>query len=273
VSKRGLPANLRLRHDAHFVELLASRTGAPIGRMIPIDRLDLNPEQPRVEIGDLSDLVASIREKGILEPLLVRPQENGRFLIISGERRYRAALIVGLREVPCIEMDVDDQAVAEISLIENLQRKDLTPFEEAQGFKMLVERFGYTHEEIARRIGRSRSSVTETLALAEMPEEIKELCRRADIQSKSVLLQIARLKDVDQMRALIERIRREGLRRDDVRREKKATQRRPRPFVYRYRTTEFRLEMRFKKADVSREELIQCLRRVAEEIERSEGSA
>jgi ParB/RepB/Spo0J family partition protein len=139
--------------------------------MIPIDRLDLNMEQPRVEIGDLSDLVASIREKGILEPLLVRPKGDGRFMIISGERRYRAALIVGLREVPCIEMEVDDRAVAEITLIENLQRKDLTPFEEAQGFKLLVERFGYTHEEIARKIGKSRSSVTETLALAEMPEE------------------------------------------------------------------------------------------------------
>jgi len=267
VSKRGLPANLRLRHDLHFVEQLASRTGAPIGRMIPIDRLDLNLEQPRVEIGDLSDLVASIREKGILEPLLVRPKGDGRFMIISGERRYRAAVIVGLREVPCIEMEVDDRAVAEINLIENLQRKDLTPFEEAQGFKMLIERFGYTHEEIARKIGKSRSSVTETLALAEMPEEIKELCRRADIHSKSVLLQIARLKDVEQMRALIERIRREGLRRDDVRREKQTRQKRPRPFVYRYRAAEFRVEVRFKKAEVSPQELAACLRRVAEEIE------
>ncbi len=268
MSKRGLPAHLRLRHDLHFVEQLASRTGAPIGRMIPIDRLELNPDQPRVEIGDLSDLVASIREKGILEPLLVRPQGDGRFLIISGERRYRAALIVGLREIPCIEMDVDDRAVAEIALIENLQRKDLTPFEEAQGYKLLVERFGYTHEEIARKLGKSRSSVTETLTLAEMPEEIRELCRRADIHAKSVLLQIARLRDVSQMRALIERISREGLRRDEVRQVKRAARARPKPFLYRYRTAEFRLEIRFKKAEVTRAELAACLRQVAEAIEK-----
>src|SRR6266496_5862027 len=97
--------------------------------MIPIDKLAPNPLQPRVEIGDLSELVVSIEEKGVLEPLLVRPSDvGGRFMIISGERRYRASLEVGLTELPCIEMDVDDRAVAEISLIENLQRKDLTPW-------------------------------------------------------------------------------------------------------------------------------------------------
>ena len=137
MSKRGLPAHLKMRHDIHFVEQITSRVGAPVGRMIPIDRLDLNLEQPRVEIGDLGDLAASIKEKGILEPLLVKPSDlAGRYMIISGERRYRAALIVGLREAPCIEMDVDDRAVAEIALIENLQRKDLTPFEEATGLKI-----------------------------------------------------------------------------------------------------------------------------------------
>src|SRR5207253_8507921 len=136
-----LPSTLKMRHDVHFVEELASRTGAPIGRMIPIDRLEPNPQQPRIEIGDLAELAASIREKGVLEPLLVRPsQVGGRFMIISGERRYRAAREAGLRELPCIEMEVDDRAVAEIGLIENLQRKDLTPFEEAEGLMVLVER-------------------------------------------------------------------------------------------------------------------------------------
>lgn len=268
MSKRGLPAHVKMRHDLHFVEQIASRAGAPIGRMIPLDRLDVNMDQPRVEIGDLSDLVASIKEKGILEPLLVRPAAMpGRYTIISGERRYRAALIVGLREVPCIEMDVDDRDVAEICLIENLQRKDLTPFEEAQGFKMLVERFGYRHEDIARKIGRSRSSVTETLALAEMPEEIKELCRRADIMSKSLLLQIVKEKDVEAMRAMVARIQREGLRRDDVRRERKPIQRKPKNFVYRYRSQDFSLEMKFRKAEVDLQQVARCLRFVADAIE------
>src|SRR5215467_8977820 len=120
-----------MRHDSHFVDDLAGRTGSPIGRMIPIARLEPNPNQPRSEMGDLTELIESIREKGVLEPLLVRPsQVGGRYMIISGERRYRASLEAGLIEIPCIELDVDDKAVAEISLIENLQRKDLTPFEE-----------------------------------------------------------------------------------------------------------------------------------------------
>ena len=94
MSKRGLPNNFKLRHDAHYVELLTSKSaGAPVGRMIPIDKLEPNPLQPRVEIGDLSELVMSIREKGVLEPILVRPSDvGGRFMIISGERRYRASL-------------------------------------------------------------------------------------------------------------------------------------------------------------------------------------
>src|SRR5262249_4459245 len=148
--------------------------GAPVGRMISIERLEPNPQQPRVEIGDLGELVASVRERGILEPLLVRPSDvGGRFMIISGERRYRAAREAGLREIPCIEMDVDDRAVAEIALIENLQRKDLTPFEEADGLRMLVDRFGYTHEEIARKIGKARSSITEALAIGAIPPDIR----------------------------------------------------------------------------------------------------
>lgn len=133
--KRGLPSTLKMRHDRHYVEELASQRGAPIGKMIAIEKLEPNPQQPRVDMGELEDLIASIKEKGILEPLLVRPADvGGRYMIISGERRYRAGLEAGLREVPCIEMNVDDRNVAEIALIENLQRKDLTAYEEAEGF-------------------------------------------------------------------------------------------------------------------------------------------
>src|SRR5262245_38963653 len=104
-----------MRHDRHYVEELSSLRGTPIGRMIAIDRLEPNPNQPRIEIGELDELIASIKEKGVLEPLLVRPSMvGGRYMIISGERRYRAAREAGLREVPCIEMNVDDRAVAEI---------------------------------------------------------------------------------------------------------------------------------------------------------------
>src|SRR5918992_3287535 len=187
-----------MRHDAHYVEELAQHRPTPVGRLIALDQLDPNPEQPRVEIGDLTELTASIKDKGVLEPLLVRPSRGtGRWMIIAGERRWRAARAAGLREVPCIEMDVDDRAVAEIALIENLQRKDLTPWEEADGLAALCERYGYTHEEVSRKVGKSRSTVTEALSISTLPEDIRERCRRADIAAKTLLLEIVRQPDED----------------------------------------------------------------------------
>ncbi|MGZ8848596.1 MAG: ParB N-terminal domain-containing protein, partial [Pyrinomonadaceae bacterium] len=107
MSRRGLPAGLSMRHDAHYVEELTQERLSHVGRLIPIDKLDPNPDQPRHEIGDLTELTASIREKGVLEPLLVKPT-LGRWMIIAGERRWRAATAAGLKELPCIEMDVDE---------------------------------------------------------------------------------------------------------------------------------------------------------------------
>ena len=268
MSKRGLPTDLKMRHDVHFVDELVTRTGAPVGRMIPIDQLALNPDQPRVEVGDMEELIASIRERGVLEPLLVKPNESrGGFLIISGERRFRAAKQVGLRELPCIEMDVDDRGAAEIALIENLQRKDLTPFEEANGLNVLVERFGYTHEQISKKIGKSRTSVTEAISIAELPEEIRELCRRADIQSKSMLVQIARQPSIEAMRSIISKVRLEGADREVIRKTAKAKGSRPRQYVFQHRTSEYHLLIRFRKADVTRSHLASCLRALADDVE------
>ena len=141
MSKRGLPTGLQMRHDSHYVEELAKHRPQQIGRLIAIDKIDPNPEQPRTDIGDLTELTASISEKGVLEPLLVKPLRlTGRWMIIAGERRWRAATAAGLHEVPCIEMEVDDHTVAEIALIENMQRKDLTIWEEADGLLSLCER-------------------------------------------------------------------------------------------------------------------------------------
>jgi ParB family chromosome partitioning protein len=103
-------------------------------KFLPINQVEPNPEQPRVEIGDLSELTQSIKEKGVLEPLLSQTESRGgTWMIIAGERRWRAANLAGLREVPCIELDIDEKSIAEIALIENLQRKDLTIWEEADG--------------------------------------------------------------------------------------------------------------------------------------------
>lgn len=264
MSKKGLPDSFKLRHDSHYVELLTSRgAGAPVGRMIPIDKLAPNPLQPRVEIGDLSELVLSIKEKGVLEPLLVRPSDvGGRFMIISGERRYRASMEVGLTELPCIEMDVDDRAVAEISLIENLQRKDLTPFEEADGLVALAKRFGYKHDEIARKLGKARTSVTETISIANIPPDVRDLCRRADIASKSMLLQVARQPTDDEMREFVYKIGAAGLTRDQAREIRQGKPPKVRNFSYQYDgpDSEWSLTITFRKPEATNDELVGALK-------------
>lgn len=267
--KRGLPSTLKMRHDRHYVEELASMRGAPIGRMIGIEKLEPNPQQPRIDMGELEELIASIMEKGILEPLLVRPSDvGGRFMIISGERRYRAAQAAGLREVPCIEMDVDDRSVAEIALIENLQRKDLTAYEEAEGYMALIERFGYTHEEVAQKIGKSRSSVTESLSIASIPTDVRERCRNSGINSKSLLLQVARQTDQDAMLDFVKKIAVQGLTRDEARQARKKKQTKAQPFVYRFQAPnkEFTIEVKFKRSSVDHEELVQAIRSTLEEL-------
>jgi len=108
-----------MRHDEHYVETLAASAGAPIGRLVPIEDIDPNPNQPRQVMGDLAELMASIAEKGILEPLVVR-QRGDRFQIVAGERRYQAAVQVGLRELPVVIRDVDEAEMLELALIENL---------------------------------------------------------------------------------------------------------------------------------------------------------
>jgi ParB family chromosome partitioning protein len=181
-----------MRHDSHYVDELAAPSRA-IGRKIAIDQLEANPEQPRNEFGDLSELTASIKEKGVLEPLLVKPvPDTGKWMIIAGERRWRASKLAGLTEVPCIEMDIDEQGVAQIALIENLQRKDLNVWEEADGLAALAEKFGYTQDQIAQKISKSRTTVTEFMTIAGLPPEIRDRTNQAKITSKATLLDIAR---------------------------------------------------------------------------------
>jgi ParB family transcriptional regulator, chromosome partitioning protein len=269
VSKRGLPETVRMRHDEHYVEALSSSAGAPIGRMVPIDQIDPNPNQPRQVMGDLSELMASIAEKGIIEPIVVR-QRGSRFQIIAGERRYQAAVQVGLREIPIVIREVDDNEIIEIALIENIQRKDLTAFEESEALHALGERCGYTHEDMARRLGKSRTSITESLALNHMPDEVKNLCRLADIHSKSLLLQIVRQGDTQKMVALIEKIAREGgTTREAVRKETaKPKPGRPKAYVFSYKapTKAFRLQLRFTKSRVDRDEVISALQEIIREL-------
>jgi ParB family chromosome partitioning protein len=259
----GLPSTVRMRHDTHFVDQLVRPSGESIGRLIPVEEITPNPDQPRQNLGDLTELVASIREKGVLEPLLVR-KVGGRFQIIAGERRYRAAVDAGLDEIPCVVRDSSDAEMMELALVENLQRKDLTPFEEADGLQMLADAYGYTHEMMAEKLGKSRTSVTEILALTHMPEGVRDLCRRADIQSKSVLLQVVRQGDPGKMTALVERLQKEGPTRAEARRlsrEPSSRRGRPRHFVFKYKPKGggFSLSLQFKKSQVPRAEVIETL--------------
>ncbi|MGA3176213.1 MAG: ParB/RepB/Spo0J family partition protein [Candidatus Acidiferrum sp.] len=274
MSKRlGLPVTLKMRHDAHYVESLTSYSGATIGRMLPVEQIRPNPEQPRKALGDLRELADSIRQKGVLEPLLVRfvPREDC-YYIISGERRYHAARAAGLREVPCIEKSADEAETLEISLIENIQRKDLTPFEEADGLQRLAEQFDYSHEELAKKLGKARSSVSETLSLRNIPESLRKKCVENGVTTKSLLLQIARQPTERKMLELFARILQSGLTRDEarkVRSDEKDGPQKPQPFIFQYEPENeaFRFRLQFKKSHVSRDELIRTLREILAQLE------
>lgn len=216
-NRRGLPDFRKMRHDRHFVEELASKSVVGVGFMVPVSQIETNREQPRTNLGDLSELTESIRQRGVLEPLLVRKTETGRYQLVAGERRFHAAVAAGLDEVPCVEMSLTDQEALEVALVENLQRRDLNPFEEAEGYRTLVEKYGYTHEQVAQAVGKSRTSVTETLSLLNIPPAIRDLCRHADITAKSKLLIIAKAKTIDEMERLVQAVFEEGADRDTLR--------------------------------------------------------
>lgn len=197
-------------------------------KIVPLSRIEPDPDQPRRHLDGLEELTASIRTKGVLEPILARPLPPAgpahlgqpRYRIISGERRFRAAQRAGVREIPLIEMDVSPSEALEIALVENLQRVDLTPFEEAEGLNALVERHGYTHEQIATAVGRSRVSVTESLALLRLPRAVRERAIALGISArKSILLEVLKLASESEMLELLDRIGELDLKRAQVRDE------------------------------------------------------
>lgn len=280
--RRGLPERVRMRHDTHFIDELTTRHQDPVGCMLGLDAIEPDPDQPRSTLGNLEDLVASIREKGILEPILVRPLprvvDGAGYRIISGERRYRAAQQAGLVEVPAIIFEVDADEALEIALIENLQRKDLTPFEEAEGYRALAERHQYTHQEIASAVGRSRSLVSETLKLLEISPAARQAAESLEIVSRSLLLEIARAAggDEEAMLGMLQQAGEGQLSRDDVRQE--ARDQRPRararrrPYTFKFRAPDktFRLSLSFRRSEVDRQDLIGALESILEQLKGAE---
>ena len=156
----------------------AAAAPAPLPTEAPIELLRRNPEQPRRHFGEdeIEELAASIREKGVLQPILVRPAPGaeGEWQIVAGERRWRAAQRAELKTVPILVREMDDLEVLEVAIIENVQRADLNPVEEAQGFKVLLDRFGRTQEAVAKVVGKSRAHVTNMLRLLQLPEEVQQ---------------------------------------------------------------------------------------------------
>ena len=272
--KRGLPERSGMRHDSHYVEELTRRSGRHIGSMIPLSMIEPNKDQPRTNLGNIEELSASIKEKGVLEPILVRSIAPNRYQIIAGERRFRAATMAGLDEIPAIELDVDEQEQLEIALIENIQRKDLTPFEEAEGLLVLQQKFDYTHEKISKVIGKSRSTVTETLLINDIPDRIRAMCREAGISNKSVLVQVARAGSEEAMEQVVRGVAAGEMSRDEVRKKtasrpepKKAG--RPKNFTYQLKdkSLPFTLNLSFKKASVEKAEIVAAVRQLLKKLE------
>ncbi len=281
--KPGLPPKKRMRHDRHFVDELAQRMGEGFGKMIRVTAISSNLDQPRTNLGNLTDLKTSIEKHGILEPLLVRRRKGG-YQLVSGERRFHAAMQVGLSEVPCIELTVSDEHALEIALVENLQRQNLSPFEEADGFVTLIEKYGYTHEQVAEAVGRSRVTVTETIRILNLPDDVREACRHADITAKGILLEISKAPSQGAMLQLVEEIQEHQLDRDAIRARRKEldgekleeTPREipSRPYFWRFKSPDrsFSLSLSFRTArEPKREEVIQTLEAIIDELRDEEG--
>ncbi len=178
IKKKGLGRGL----DALLGDKAQKETGSEINRL-PLTALQAGKYQPRqkMEAGPLQELAESIREQGVMQPLLVRLIGPGKYEIIAGERRFRAATLAGLKEVPVLVSGANDQAAAAMALIENMQREDLNPLEESQGLVRLIEEFGFTHEQAAKAVGKSRSAVTNLLRLNQLAKPVQVMLLAGDI--------------------------------------------------------------------------------------------
>ena len=179
---------------------------------LKLTEIEPNREQPRKDFDEkaLSELADSIREHGVLQPLLVRPLKDGRYQLIAGERRWRASRMAGLTEVPVIVRNLDDQAAMELALIENLQRTDLNIMEEAAGYRELMERYGMTQEVVAKRVGKSRPAVANALRMLALPEATARLVREGKLTAGHARALLG-LPDPAEIDPLAERVLAEGL--------------------------------------------------------------
>ena len=275
--RSGLPDSIGMRHDDHFVDLISSRNVGPRIRMIALEKIDPNPHQARSELGNIQELMDSIKSKGVLEPILVRVKGD-RFEIIAGERRLIASKNIGLKEIPCIEMDVQQNEAMEIALIENLQRKDLDIFEEADGLNALIDLYAYSHQEVSDKIGKARSTITEILSLSKVPDKVREIIKSSGVFSRSTIIEIAKQKTEADMLKFAQAIVERRLTREDTRDLSKLLKgklKKPKFYVYNYvpeGTDRYRLRLEFKKQTMTRQEIIEILQEIIEKLKKQVSS-
>jgi ParB family chromosome partitioning protein len=234
--------------------------------LIPVDAITPNPDQPRkyFDVEALNDLTESVRERGILQPIIVRRGADDHFILIAGERRWRAATAAKLAKVPALIRQKEDPA--EIALIENLQREDLNPIEEAESLKRLKDRRHLTDEAVARIIGKGRVSVTESLSLNTLPETIKADCRTSDKFKKSQLLQVLRQPNSETQLALWDAIKNGNVTVREARAKTAATKATskpgPKPYEHKFQPDDrtFTVRVTFRKSSASHEDIRQALR-------------
>lgn len=233
---------------------------------IPLAAINPNPDQPRKFFDEerLAELADSIRAKGVLQPIIVKRLDAESFLLVAGERRYRASLMAGLEKIPAVITTDDEQ---EISLIENLQREDLNPIEEAEGLKDLADKAGYTHERLAAVIGKSRVTVTELLSLNSLPNEVKEQCRTSDIATKTHLLQVLREPNIGRQLSLWDGIKAGKFSTKQIRRDKLATDTRKKKLCRKFHIEEPAavITVQFEKVRVSEEQIWTALKEAAKQ--------
>ncbi|HBB82432.1 MAG TPA: chromosome partitioning protein ParB, partial [Sulfitobacter sp.] len=184
--KRGLGRGLSaLMADVAETESVAAKGAAAAEQFVPIERIKPNPDQPRkrFEQENLDDLAASIREKGVIQPLIVRAMNDGNFEIVAGERRWRASQIAKVHSLPVIVREFTDVEVLEVAIIENIQRADLNSVEEAAGYRQLMDKFGHTQEKMAEALGKSRSHIANLLRLLNLPEPVQEMVRQNELSA------------------------------------------------------------------------------------------
>ena len=185
--QRGLGRGLSALMADVAVESEAAPAGRSDTRQIPVEQIEPNPHQPRRNFSEeaLADLAASIREKGIVQPLVLRPHPDrpDAYQIVAGERRWRAAQLARQHDVPAVVRDYDDTEVLEVAIIENIQRADLNPVEEAVGYRQLMDRFGHTQERLAEGMGKSRSYIANLLRLLHLPDEVQSMLRAGQLSA------------------------------------------------------------------------------------------